>query len=185
MTLADIASIGSLMSGIAVLVSLVYLNLQTRRSAINQRSLMQQGRAEMVSDWLRSISQADALQIHLRGNAGDTTFDVAQYVRYTNDVWSALVLYENSFVQHRMGVIDETQFAGTLGSLKFQCSLPGFRAFWLQVRATFEHPFAAFIDEIVDKTPVVLNASEMSLATWKVLATQEIGKAAGQKAGAP
>lgn len=174
MTLSDLASIGSLVSGVAVLASLVYLNLQTRQSAINQRSLMQQGRVQMAADWLESISGSEALSINLRGSAGDNTLDVVQYVRYTNQIWSALLGFENNFIQHRMGVIDDREFAATLGPLKFCCTMPGFRAFWLLVEPAFERPFASFVNEIMSQSPAVLNASETSLARWKILANQQI-----------
>src|SRR5579862_4809924 len=50
MTLADLASIGSLISGVAVLISLIYLALQVRQAEKNQRALMNQGTAARVSD---------------------------------------------------------------------------------------------------------------------------------------
>jgi hypothetical protein len=43
MTLSDLASIGSLVSGVAVLVSLVYLSSQVRQTEKNQRALMESG----------------------------------------------------------------------------------------------------------------------------------------------
>ena len=43
MTLSDLASIGSLVSGLAVLGSLFYLSLQNRQLDRNQRALMNQG----------------------------------------------------------------------------------------------------------------------------------------------
>ena len=43
MNLSDVASIGSFVSGVAVLVSLVYLSLQVRQTERNQRALMNQG----------------------------------------------------------------------------------------------------------------------------------------------
>jgi len=50
MTLSDLASIGSLVSGIAVLVSLVYLAQQTRQNSKHTRALIQQGRAIQSAD---------------------------------------------------------------------------------------------------------------------------------------
>ena len=44
MTLSDLASIGSLISGTAVLVSLVYLSLQVRQTERNQQASIRQGR---------------------------------------------------------------------------------------------------------------------------------------------
>jgi hypothetical protein len=45
MSLTDLASIGSLVSGVAVLFSLLFVGIQIRQSNRNQRSLMQQGRS--------------------------------------------------------------------------------------------------------------------------------------------
>jgi hypothetical protein len=42
MSLSDLASIGTLVSGLAVLISLVYLSLQIRQTAKDQRALMDQ-----------------------------------------------------------------------------------------------------------------------------------------------
>ena len=43
MTLSDLAAIGSLVSGLAVLVSLVYVSIQIRQTERNQRALINQG----------------------------------------------------------------------------------------------------------------------------------------------
>lgn len=49
MSLADLALIASLLSSVAVLVSLLFLGVQIRQSNRNQRSLMQQGEALATS----------------------------------------------------------------------------------------------------------------------------------------
>ena len=48
MKLSDLASIGSLISSAAVLISLVYLALQIRQAERNQRALIHQGRASRM-----------------------------------------------------------------------------------------------------------------------------------------
>ncbi len=57
MTLSDLASLGSFVSGAAVLISLVFLyfqirqvNAQVRQAERNQRALLQQGRAGRAAD---------------------------------------------------------------------------------------------------------------------------------------
>jgi hypothetical protein len=47
MILTDLTSLASLVSSVAVLVSLLFIGLQLRQSNRNQRSLMQQGRSVM------------------------------------------------------------------------------------------------------------------------------------------
>jgi hypothetical protein len=48
MSLSDLANIGSFVSGIAVVVSLIYLALQVRHAEKMQRALMHQARTERV-----------------------------------------------------------------------------------------------------------------------------------------
>jgi len=45
MSLSDLAAIGSLISGVAVLISLIYLSQQIRQNTKHSRAIIQQGRA--------------------------------------------------------------------------------------------------------------------------------------------
>ena len=53
MSLSDVAAIGSLVSGVAVLVSLVYLSLQVKQAERNQqhRSELQGLRESLTCSW--------------------------------------------------------------------------------------------------------------------------------------
>ena len=55
MTLSDLASIGSLVSAAAVLVSLIYLGLQVNQAARNQRAAMVNGISARTSDQLLRV----------------------------------------------------------------------------------------------------------------------------------
>jgi hypothetical protein len=180
MTLSDFAAIGTMISSVAVLVSLVFLTLQMRQSVKNQQSLMQNGRAQQLSHWLEYIAKPEVNRMIIGGNAGD--LDLEEWVRYNSTTWSILVSYENNFIQHRAGMLDHEQYDATLGSLKFQCSLPGFRANWKIVRPMFGSRFAAFLDELIRDTPVAVQITKKSHTAWRALAAKEI--AAGTTDGA-
>ena len=72
MSLSDLASIGSLVSGIAVLVSLVYISQQTKQNSKHTRALIHQGRIGQTSNYL-ALFAADAslAEVAGRGFAGD------------------------------------------------------------------------------------------------------------------
>ena len=83
MTLADIASIGSLISGVAVLASLVYLAQQTRQNVRNSRALIQQGRAARIADTalrIAELRESDAIDKCFTGSADVTDKDVARFL---------------------------------------------------------------------------------------------------------
>lgn len=175
MNLTDLASIGALINGLAVLASLVYLNMQTRQTVRNQQSLMQHGRATQLIDWLQYIAATDMQDIMIGGNQGELT--VPQFVSYNSIIWSMMIAYENNFVQHREGMLDDRQYAATTGSLRFQCSLPGFRANWMLLRATFDADFVSYVDKLIETTPVQTNISETAHALWRAKAAEEAAKA--------
>ena len=49
MTLADLASIGSFISGLGVLITLIYLGLQVRQAKLHQQGTIRQGRASRIN----------------------------------------------------------------------------------------------------------------------------------------
>jgi hypothetical protein len=174
-TLTDLASIGALINGVAVLASLVYLNVQTRQTAKNQQSLMQHGRATQLIEWLQYIAATDMQDIMIGGNEGE--LNVAGFVSYNSIIWSMLIGYENNFVQHRERMLDDRQYAATTGSLRFQCSLPGFRANWMLLRATFDAGFVSYVDELIESTPVRTKVSETAHAQWRAKAATDAATA--------
>jgi hypothetical protein len=65
MSLSDLASLGSFVSGVAVVATLVFLGLQMRQTNLNQRALMQQGRSARTADSMLRISEAS--EVFVRG----------------------------------------------------------------------------------------------------------------------
>ena len=59
MNLSDLASIAGDISAIALVITLVFLNLQVRQSEKNQRALIQQGRASRTVDIAIHIMSSD------------------------------------------------------------------------------------------------------------------------------
>ena len=70
MSLSDLAALGSFISGIAVIVTLVFLLVQTRQTLKNQRSLMQQGRTARIVDLIFRQTEPQLMDVMLRGRAG-------------------------------------------------------------------------------------------------------------------
>src|SRR5580765_5709256 len=83
MSLSDLASIGSLVSGLAVLVSLIYLGLQTHQNAKHSRALIQQGRAARVADTALRIAElrdSDGIDKCFTGARDVSPKDLARFI---------------------------------------------------------------------------------------------------------
>src|SRR5579872_3461640 len=82
MTLSDLASIGAFMSGIAVVVSFLFLALQLRQANRNQKSLMQQGRSQRTVDLLMRMTDPKLNDVMLRAFKADPTMSEADHFAF-------------------------------------------------------------------------------------------------------
>ena len=175
MTLSDLAAIGSFVSGIAVLLSFIFLALQIRQNARNQRATIHNERTALVQQLMISTSDAELVELRSRGNAADQTLDAKQSWRYLGLALATLRLLEEFFDQHRDGMIDEARWeANELRVCSF-LQAPGFRAAWRALSATFRSDFVAWMDELMRKTPVATNQNDAVLI-WKDFAAQEMAQ---------
>ena len=155
MSLSDLASLGNLIGGIAVLVSLLYLSVQVRQNSKHTRALIQQGRA--LRGWEFNMRLADAstslAQVWISGRSADTTMTEEQEVRYLSICRAAFLAHEDSFRQHRAGLYEDAAYEGSLLILKSRVTHPGMRAAWRILRNTFDPEFREAVDGIVRATP--------------------------------
>ncbi|MEO7326029.1 MAG: hypothetical protein ABIW82_14490 [Dokdonella sp.] len=173
MTLATLVNIGSLLGSVAVLLSLVYLNRQLRQGELNQRSKMDRGRSQQVGEWLQAIAQPETAALILRGHAGDPTLTPVECHRYLWNMYPLFLHFEDSYFQHREGMLGDDQYASILGHLKSQSSTPGFRALWLHIHDRFPPEFARFVDRVMRETPVTGAEIASWTSEWKTNAAAQ------------
>jgi hypothetical protein len=181
MTLSDLASIASVISGIAVLGSLIYLAQQTRQNAKHTRALIHQGRAELTGGYFGGIASDPSLtDIIMRGLAGDQTLDDVQAARYVYSYRRTLLSWEDSYLQHREGLVDANRHAGTVTRVRKLFQSPGYRAIWKMERENYETGFRAFMDDLMNE--VRPTASSNLGATWKSFVAAEFPSTPAQAA---
>jgi hypothetical protein len=172
MSLTDLASLGNFVSGVAVLISLIYVALQVRQAEINQRTLIQQGRAARTVDAAFRLAEEQNAQILLKGNAGEEEMTVAEYLRYAQLFRAVTLGVEDTFYQHEHGTLSAAAFESTVLAAKSVLALPGFRAQWRASRHMYDPSFARFIDRLLSETPVLRRGDPA--ARWKALAAEEL-----------
>ena len=149
MTLSDLASIGGLLSSFAVLVSLVYLGLQTHQNAKHSRALIQQGRAARISETALSLAElrdSDGIEKCFQGARDVSAKDLS---RFLNICRAIFISAEDSFLQHEQGLLDEVAFASFEASLRSGMGAAGVAAGWIMSRDMYEPVFRAYIDGVL------------------------------------
>jgi len=164
MTLSDLASLGSFVSGVAVLVSLAFLYFQLRQIGAqmkqaekNQRAMMTQGavgRSVAQTNW---IGEYAALFVKVSATpetlTDEETLQVIAYVR-------TLVLnFQDYHHQHEVGLIDAMGYNMAASAVRYWLSVPALRAVYLE-RAVFAPDVRQVIDRIIKDAPLLKHESE-------------------------
>jgi hypothetical protein len=166
MSLSDLASVGSLVSGLTVLASLVYLAQQNRQTARNQRSVIHRTSAERLRNWAALTTQPSLREAFPRFYDGDPSLTEAELTACLIVTYSNIAEFEDHFLQHRAGFVDKAQYDSILRQLRFQCSALGWRAAFAVFRATFAEEFVTSVDALLAETSETIAISTMTSA-WR------------------
>src|SRR5262249_14453996 len=148
MTLTDLASIGTFVSGIAVVVSLIYLALQVRHAEKTQRALMHQARTERaINAALGSMHNeiADTVTKIVNGNELSPRELLQSY--YYMRIQIAVV--EDALWQHDAGFLDQESLDTAILNLRRVMLFPSVRAAWIMLRPQLAPEVRDRLDKLV------------------------------------
>jgi len=154
MTLSDLAAIGSLVSGLAVLVSLVYLSLQVRQTERNQRALMNQGVINRISENLRWSTEPHMVELLVSVEAGKSQFTAEELFKLRFRLRNILFNTQDIYVQHNAGLLDQITLDNSLIGIRSLLVIPVYRALWKLHRETYAPEWIAYIDKLIEETPL-------------------------------
>ena len=176
MSLTDLASIGSFVSGVAVVVSLIYLSLQIRQNTKHSQALIQQGRAARIADTslrMAHLRNDDAIDKCFMGSTDVTDKDVARFLFACRAIF---VSAEDSFFQHEQGLLDDTAFESFQSSVRAGMGAPGLAVAWKMTRAMYEPKFRTFIERAMGDLNNNSSMPARSLENWKKAVAEFTGE---------
>ncbi len=155
MSLSDLASLGSFVSGIAILVSLIYVALQLRQSAQHQRALMNQGYFARAIENLRWIAEPRNAELRARIRAGETVFTPEELFRLGLLFRTVVLNTQDVYMQHQSGLLNTMTFDTSM--LGFRSALvrqPVFRAIWMDMAQTIAPEFRTVVETMLAEEPL-------------------------------
>jgi hypothetical protein len=158
-SLSEIASIASALSGLAATVSLIYVGIQIRQSVRHTMAQIHQGTAARTTTILLGRMNADTVAAWIEGNGGTPTPELIRKRQFQDQCGLAMIAMEDYFSQHELGLLSEEQFSRGVATFRNSFKEPGLRAYWLQQReimAKAAPKYCAFIDSLStdDTTPI-------------------------------
>ena len=186
MSLSDLASLGSFISGVAVLVSLVFLyfqlgqvRLQIGQAEKNQQASIRQARITRAVDiHLARVDPTALAEGMVAMRAGTLEHLTAPHVEMMGAISTALFLHaEDSYFQHRNGLLDEDAFRTFTISMKNQMRSPTFRVMWKQLLHNYEEEFSSFVDSLAQEV-TLRQPTATHLDEWKRDVAAEVASTA-------
>jgi len=172
MSLSDLASLGSFISGVAVLASLVFLyfqlrqvNLQVRQTEKNQQALIRQNRATRSVDLNMRRAEGSLVEAVRKGRNGDDNITLTELAQYRFNCVAMFFNLEDTYYQHAEGLLNDAAFASFTLSLKSLFATIGMQVMWDTSRPALPSDFVQFIDNVIAETQLTLPGDE--LAVWR------------------
>jgi hypothetical protein len=166
MSLSDLASLGSFVSGFAVLISLIYLALQVRQAKRNQQIAIRHSRVSRIVELHLALADPGVAGAWLHGSGSPDELTQAELSQFTNLCRALFFHFEDSFYQREEGLLNDDAFETVVAGVRFSARSPGWRAAWRMARPNFGGRFLEFMDGAVaasaGEPPV-----DLSLQAWK------------------
>ena len=172
MTLSDLAAIGSIVSGVAVVVTLIFLMLQLRQTERIQHGAMQQGRAARTVDFVLRAIDPMLCETIVRANQSDLTLTPVQIAALNSYAVALFWSMEDSFLQHQQGLLDAASWATEVATLKSFLLIPAWRVGWQMCRDQTSSEYGQFIDSLMRSVKPVKSFDESSI--WKDLMEKQL-----------
>jgi len=160
-TLSDLASISGIVSGLAVLVSLIFLYFQLRQiseqvkqAEKNQRASLNQGFVTRTTDNLRAQMEGPGHELRQRVFSGETNFTASELWTLRIGFRLALISTQDAFLQHREGLLDAANMDYARLTLQMWLRQPVYRALWSQTAASLPLEFVGFVTGLIAQTPL-------------------------------
>jgi hypothetical protein len=175
MSLSDLASLGSFVSGFAVLISLIYLSLQVRQTKRNQQIAIRHSRATRIVELELALADSGVAEAWLHGSGRPQEITQTELGQYINLCRALFFHFEDSFYQREEGLLNDDAFETVVAGARLSARSPGWRAAWKIARLNFGGPFLEFMDGVVASSALAPPV-DLSLETWKVAFASEASR---------
>ena len=175
MSLSDFASLGSFVSGFAVLFSLIYLALQVRLTKRNQQISIRHSRASRIVELHLALANPAMADAWLHGSGSPEELTQTELSQFTNLCRALFFHFEDSFYQRQEGLLNDNAFETVVAGARLSARSPGFRAAWRLTRPNFGGRFLDFMDGVVAQSAAEPPV-DLSLEAWKVAFASEASR---------
>jgi hypothetical protein len=175
LSLSDIAAVVSVVSGVAIVFSLIFLALQIRQSNRNQKSLMQQGRTARTVGILLKMSDPYVGEIIAEAQINCAAMEPAKIWAFYGFAAAIFWTYEDSFLQLQANTLDDCSWESDATTIRRLLAYPVYRTVWRMARDGMGGAYREWVDSVMAE---VKSDSSLTLTDlWITYATEELAAA--------
>jgi hypothetical protein len=150
MSLAEWASIASVVSAVALVVSVIYVSIQIRHNTRAVRaSAFQQVVDSFAGISLDIAKDKNLVDLYLRASQEFASLSDLERAQYSLMLLSFLRRAENVHFQSASQLLQTEHWSGIRDSIKAIVSPPGARDCWKTIKSRLNPKFRAFIDTLI------------------------------------
>ena len=154
MTLNELGSLGEFISGLAVVVTLIYLALQIRHNTRAVRSSMHQDMVGSTARIAESVSDSpDVGRIVLKADEDYDNLTKEEFIRFEAYAERVFGNFESVFYSYRNSMIEPDLWDSWKSSFLADISRDAMRRFWQDQRPLHLRDFMDFIDQFYQTHP--------------------------------
>ena len=154
MTLNELGSLGEFISGLAVVVTLIYLALQIRHNTRAVRSSMHQDMVGSTARIAQSVSDSpDVGRIVLKADEDYDNLTKEEFIRFEAYAERVFGNFESVFYSYRNSMIEQDLWESWEASYLADISRNAMRRFWHEDRPMHLRDYMDFIDQFYRKNP--------------------------------
>jgi hypothetical protein len=154
MSLSDLAAIGSFISGLAVVITLLFLLIQMRQTERNQRALLNQGALSRTTDTVMWQSQRELSVLSNRVGLNETNFSNEELWKLLGLLRVNVLNLQDALVQHKQRLVDQATLEQAVRAFEFWMRRPVMRGIYRLMRENIATDTRLYIDQLIDALPL-------------------------------
>ena len=150
------SAIAEIISSIAILVTLIYLSIQTAQNTEASLASTRQTMISMDVEGLYAAMEYPSIFVKMQTNQEQTP---AEEIQLTSWLIALVRTREYQWLQYRNGLLDKRSWEAYLSGLRGNLSHPQTRSWWNMAAANnlFDHEFVDEVNKLLADVPIIQN----------------------------
>jgi len=147
-----VGAIGEVVGAIAVVITLIYLAVQIKQNRQDVQTSNFHRVADSFNELNRQIAgDAELARILNEGFANYNELSDVEKTQFGMIFLTCARVYDSLYHQIRRGTGDKELWESELGTLRWFCSMPGYRNWWLDNNFRFSKSFTDLMNELISE----------------------------------